>query len=59
MTILARSDAPKVNQVQMKSKCLNAQIERIQLNFDLKFACLPVGRDFDIKRINWMIKRPK
>jgi len=54
MTILARSDEPKVNQVQMKSKCLNAQIERIQLNFDLKFdidlkfACLPVGRDFDI-----------
>jgi hypothetical protein len=28
--------------VQMKSKCLNAQIERIQLNFDLKF-------DIDLK----------
>jgi len=42
MTILARSDEPKVNQVQMKSKSLNAQIERIQLNFDLKF-------DIDLK----------
>jgi hypothetical protein len=51
MSKLARSDEPKVNQVQMNFRILKFKLElAYYLAFDihLAFACLPVGRDFDI-----------
>jgi hypothetical protein len=50
MSKLARSDEPKVNQVQIKPQVQMTQksLDIWSFVIDLKFACLPVGRDFDI-----------
>jgi hypothetical protein len=48
MSKLARSDEPKVNQCQIKSKAQKPKVFSLTFDIHLIFACLPAGRDFEI-----------